>query len=172
MASFPQLAIRGFTFLWVLLTMALVGNVIADAFAGNASSINYAIFVSTFDMLVLIIGIAAAFMDLSSFGLILLALDGLAALFTLIAGIVLAAKLGVHSCGNQVNRSFSQNILEGIYQQLNSLTLTPTTLQTAPTTQERDATSFKLAQLSTGLLSSDLSHLLSFLAWDREDLHP
>lgn len=101
MASFPQLAIRGFTFLWVLLTMALVGNVIADAFAGNASSINYAIFVSTFDMLVLIIGIAAAFMDLSSFGLILLALDGLAALFTLIAGIVLAAKLGVHSCGNQ-----------------------------------------------------------------------
>lgn len=105
MASWAQVGIRGFTFLWVLLTMALIGNVIADAFAGNPSSINYAIFVSTFDMLVLLIGFAAAFMDLSAFGLIMLALDGLAALFTVIAGIVLAAKLHVHSCGNQVSRA-------------------------------------------------------------------
>lgn len=81
--------------------MALIGNVIAEAYAGNPSSINYAMFVSTFDMLVLLIGFAAAFMDLSAFGLVMLVLDGLAALFTVIAGIVLAARLHVHSCGNQ-----------------------------------------------------------------------
>ncbi|KAF8863646.1 putative Non-classical export protein 2 [Acephala macrosclerotiorum] len=101
MASWAQVGIRGLTFLWVLLTMALIGNVIAEAYAGNPSSINYAMFVSTFDMLVLLIGFAAAFMDLSAFGLVMLVLDGLAALFTVIAGIVLAARLHVHSCGNQ-----------------------------------------------------------------------
>jgi len=100
MASWAQVGIRGFTFLWVLLTMALIGNVIASAFAGNESSINYAMFVSTFDMLVLIIGFAAAFMDLSAFALVMVVFDVLATLFTFVAGVVLAAKLGVHSCGN------------------------------------------------------------------------
>ncbi|KAE8452890.1 hypothetical protein EG329_013162 [Mollisiaceae sp. DMI_Dod_QoI] len=100
MASWAQLGLRSWEFLWVLLTMALIGNVIAGAFAGNASSINYAMFVSTFDMLVVLFGFAAVFMDLSAAGLIMVVLDVLATIFTFIAGVVLAAKLGVHSCSN------------------------------------------------------------------------
>merc|ERR1711939_913564 len=61
----PQLGLRAVQFVFIFLTLALVGNVIAEAFAGNSSKINYAIFVSVFDM------------------------------------IVLAAGLGVHSCGNR-----------------------------------------------------------------------
>jgi len=100
MASWAQLGLRSWEFLWVLLTMALIGNVIAGAFAGNPGSINYAMFVSTFDMLVVLIGFAAVFMDLSAAALVMVVLDVLATLFTFIAGVVLAAKLKVHSCSN------------------------------------------------------------------------
>lgn len=86
--------------------MALIGNVIATAFAGNPSSINYAIFVTVFDMLVVFFGFAAIFMDLSALGIIIAVADVLAAVFTFIAGVVLAAKLHVHSCSNSVSRSF------------------------------------------------------------------
>jgi len=100
MASWAQLGLRSWEFLWVLLTMALIGNVIAGAFAGNPASINYAMFVSTFDMLVVLIGFAAVFMDLSAAALVMVVLDVLATIFTFIAGVVLAAKLKVHSCSN------------------------------------------------------------------------
>jgi hypothetical protein len=98
MAQIAQLGLRASQFLWTLLITALVGNVIATAFAGNQSSINYAIFVAVFSWLVLLFGFVAAWMDMSN--IILTALDALAAVFTFIAGVVLAAKLGVHSCGN------------------------------------------------------------------------
>jgi len=100
MDSWAQVGLRSWEFIWILLTMALIGNVIADAFAGNPSSINYAMFVSVFDMLVILFGFAAAFMGLSAAGLIMVVLDVLATVFTFIAGVVLAAKLHVHSCGN------------------------------------------------------------------------
>ncbi|KUJ18167.1 putative Non-classical export protein 2 [Mollisia scopiformis] len=100
MVSVPQIALRGWEFLWTLITMALIGNVIATAFAGNPSSINYAIFVTVWDMLVVLFGIGAAFMDISAAGIILAVGDIIAALLTFIAGVVLAAKLGVHSCSN------------------------------------------------------------------------
>jgi hypothetical protein len=103
MVSVAQLALRSWEFLWTLITMALIGNVIATAFAGNPSSINYAIFVTVFDMLVVLFGFAAVFMDLSALGIIIAAADVLAAVFTFIAGVVLAAKLHVHSCSNSVS---------------------------------------------------------------------
>jgi len=81
--------------------LALIGNVIAEAFSGNPSSVNYAIFVSVFSMLVVLFGIAGAFVESLAIPVVLMAADALAALFSLIAGIVLAAKLHVHSCGNE-----------------------------------------------------------------------
>lgn len=101
MVSFPQVILRGSQFLWTLLITALIGNVIAEAFAGNPSSINYAIFVAVFSWLVLMFGLASAFVESLAIPIVQIVADGLAALLTLIAGIVLAAKLHVHSCGNK-----------------------------------------------------------------------
>lgn len=85
-----------------LLIMALIGNVIADAFAGNPSIINYVIFVSVFAMLSLFYLIAAAIMDGFAIPLAMVVLDALNTLLFLVGGIALAAYLGVHSCGNRV----------------------------------------------------------------------
>merc|ERR1711964_939016 len=76
-------------------------NVIAEAFAGNSSKINYAIFASVFDMIVILWGIGACFKEGLAIGIVLPILDVIATLLTVIAGIVLAAGLGVHSCGNR-----------------------------------------------------------------------
>ncbi|KAG0652992.1 hypothetical protein D0Z07_0258 [Hyphodiscus hymeniophilus] len=99
MVSLPQIGLRAWTFLWTLLALALVSNVIADAFSGNPSSINYAEFTAVWCMLVVLVGIAGAFVELPA--MILGGLDVSAALLSLIAGIVLAARLHVHSCGNR-----------------------------------------------------------------------
>ena len=99
----PQLVLRGLQFLFTLLITALVGNVIAEAFAGNASAINYAIFVAVFSWIVLLLGAAAAFIGALAIPVVMIALDAVATLLTFIAGVVLAAKLGVHSCSNSVS---------------------------------------------------------------------
>ncbi len=52
----------------------------------------------------MLLGFAAAWMEQSN--IILVALDALAVILTFIAGVVLAAKLGVHSCGNSVRILF------------------------------------------------------------------
>jgi fucose 4-O-acetylase-like acetyltransferase len=101
MVKFAQVILRGSQFIWTLFITALIGNVIAEAFAGNPSSINYAIFVAVFSWISLLLGLVAAFMDMEN--PILIGLDAFAAGFTFIAGVVLAAKLGVHSCGNVVS---------------------------------------------------------------------
>lgn len=100
MASIVQLGLRGSQFLWTLLVTALIGNVIAEASSGNPASINYAMFVAVFSWIAMFYGLAAAFMEGLAIPLILLSLDALATLFTFIAGVVLAARLHVHSCSN------------------------------------------------------------------------
>jgi hypothetical protein len=83
--------------------MALTGNIIADAIAGNPSSINYTIFVSVFSMLCLFYLFAVAFNDgFSIHSALPLLLDALNTLFFFAGAVALAAKLRVHSCGNQV----------------------------------------------------------------------
>lgn len=85
-----------------LLITALIGNVIDEAFSGNSSSINYAMFVAVFSWVVVLYGLAAAVMESIAIPIAMMVLNGLAVMFTFIAGVVLAAKLGVHSCGNSV----------------------------------------------------------------------
>lgn len=83
--------------------MAIVGNMIASAFAGNPSIINYDMFVAAFGMLSLFYLIAAALNDsFTGHPIIPLALDILNVLFLFCAAVAMAAKLGAHSCSNTV----------------------------------------------------------------------
>lgn len=145
----PQIILRGIQLFLTVLITALVGNVIAEAFAGNASAINYAIFVAAFSWIVLIFGGVAAFVTSLAIPVVLIAMDALATLFTFIAGVVLAARLGVHSCGNQVccDRLLSKpNLLISA----NRATFLVTASQTALKTLQSAAASSKLARLSFG----------------------
>ena len=76
---------------------------IHEAVGGNPSIINYTMFVAVFGMLSLLYLIGAAIIEALAWPLVMLALDALNTLFFLIGGIALAAKLGVHSCGNHVS---------------------------------------------------------------------
>jgi Membrane-associating domain len=84
--------------------MALVGNIIATAFAGNPSLINYDMFVAVFSMLSLIYLIATAFNEgFAGHPIIPVVLDLLNTLFFFCAAVAMAAELGTHSCSNQVS---------------------------------------------------------------------
>ncbi|KAL1869192.1 hypothetical protein VTK73DRAFT_3328 [Phialemonium thermophilum] len=98
----PQILIRGLQFLWTLLITALIGNVIASNHNGHMAAVNFTMFVAVLSWISVIAGLAGALVDrVSSFipPLIQLSLDGIAALFSLIDGIVLAALLGAANCG-------------------------------------------------------------------------
>ncbi|KAK8431719.1 marvel domain-containing protein [Phyllosticta citricarpa] len=97
-----NIILRGFQFFWTLLIMALVGSIIADAFSGNPSVINYSMFVAVFAMLSLFYLIPATVKDGLGAPLIMMGLDIANTLFFLCGGIALAAYLGVHSCSNDV----------------------------------------------------------------------
>jgi len=96
-----NLVMRGFQFFWALLIMALVGNMIATAFSGNASIVNYDMFCAVFAMLSLFYLIPATFNESFAFHpMLMVGLDALNALFFFIGGVATAAELGVHSCSN------------------------------------------------------------------------
>jgi uncharacterized membrane protein len=90
---------------WLLLITALIGNVIANnvnASSGNESAINFTMFVAVLSWLAALYGLAAAVIESLAIPIVLLALDGLATLFTVIDGIVLAAKLRTTNCGGDL----------------------------------------------------------------------
>jgi hypothetical protein len=96
-----QLGLRAWEFLWSLLIMALIGNMIADAFAGNPATVNYSIFVSVFSMVSLFYLVPASFnIDWAGHPIIMIVLDALNCIFFFCAAIALAAKLECHSCKN------------------------------------------------------------------------
>lgn len=104
MVSVAQLGLRTWTFIWTLLAMSLVGNVIALTFSGHhKAAVNYAMFTAAFCMVVVLYGFVAAVVEAVALPLVLIVVDGLAMIFSIIAGIVLAAKLTVHSCNNFVS---------------------------------------------------------------------
>jgi ABC-type dipeptide/oligopeptide/nickel transport system permease subunit len=96
------LGLRAWEFLWSLLIMALVGNMIAEAFAGNPGTVNYSMFVSVFSMVSLFYLIPASWnSDWAFHPIIMVVVDVLNCIFFFCAAIALAAKLRCHSCGNQ-----------------------------------------------------------------------
>ncbi|KAJ5372379.1 hypothetical protein N7517_004385 [Penicillium concentricum] len=96
-----QLGLRAWEFIWSLLIMALIGNMIAEAFAGNPGTVNYAIYTSVFSMFTLFYLVPASFnLDWALHPIIMIVLDVLNCIFFFCAAIALAAKLECHSCSN------------------------------------------------------------------------
>ncbi|KAL4784908.1 marvel domain-containing protein [Aspergillus varians] len=97
-----QLGLRAWQFVWTLLVMALVGNIIAEAIAGNPATINYTMFVAAFSMFTLFYLVPASFNpDWAIHPIILVTLDTLNMIFFLTSAIALAARLECHSCTNR-----------------------------------------------------------------------
>ncbi|KAK2759912.1 hypothetical protein FQN54_002647 [Arachnomyces sp. PD_36] len=93
---------RGLQFLWTLLVMALVGNMISEAIQGNPATVNYIMFTAAFAMLTLLYLIPATCTDkLVGHPIIMLVLDILNTLFFFCAAIALPSKLRVHSCSSK-----------------------------------------------------------------------
>ena len=94
--------------------LALVGDVISNAKAGNPSIVNYDMFVAVFGMLSLFYLIPAAVTDsLQIHAILPLVLDALNTLLWFCGAVATAAKLGVHSCDNKV-RLYSYSILRRV----------------------------------------------------------
>ncbi|KAJ5210557.1 hypothetical protein N7491_010364 [Penicillium cf. griseofulvum] len=97
-----QLGLRAWEFVWTLLVMALIGNMIAEAFAGNPGVVNYSIYTSVFSMFTLFYLVPASFnLDWALHPIIMIVIDLLNCIFFFCAAIALAAKLECHSCGDQ-----------------------------------------------------------------------
>ena len=87
-----------------LLIMSLIGNIIADAFGGNPSVINYSMFVAVFSMLSLFYLFAIAFKeDFAIHPALAMVLDVLNTIFFFCGAVALSADLGAHSCSNSVS---------------------------------------------------------------------
>ncbi|KAK3402750.1 marvel domain-containing protein [Sordaria brevicollis] len=98
-----HLLLRSLQLLFLIILTALIGNVIALDLAASSTAraaINFSMFVIVLSWIAALFGLAAAVFQRIAIPLVMLALDALATLFTVIAGIVLAAKLGVANCGN------------------------------------------------------------------------
>lgn len=103
MSRIINIALRGIALLWVFLITALIGNVIAsnvNARGSAEAAVNFAMFVAALSWLAVLYGLIASFVTSLAIPIVLLALDGLVVLFTFIAAIVLAAKLGAPNCGS------------------------------------------------------------------------
>ena len=84
--------------------MALIGNMTAEAFAGNPGTVNSSIYTAVFTMFTLFYLIPASFnIDWALHPIIMIVLDALNCIFFFCAAIALAAKLECHSCSNQVS---------------------------------------------------------------------
>lgn len=84
--------------------MSLIGNMIAEAMAGNPSTVNYTMFLSAFSMLSLFYLVPASFnTDWALHPIIMIVVDALNCIFFFCAAIALAAKLECHSCNNRVS---------------------------------------------------------------------
>lgn len=131
--------------------MALIGNMINQAFAGNPATVNYAMFTSAFSMFTLFYLVPASFnTDWSGHPIILIVLDTLNAIFFLTSGIALAARLECHDCSNDVRLHHNPEICNN---DTNPCRNTPATTKspTAPKAAPSVAARLKLPWHSFGL---------------------
>ncbi|KAL1968183.1 hypothetical protein VTN77DRAFT_2018 [Rasamsonia byssochlamydoides] len=95
------LPLRVLQFLFTVIVMALDGNIIAQAFAGNPATINYAMFCAAFSMVSLFYLFPATWSNtLAGHPIIMIIVDLLNSIFFLTSGIALAARLKAHDCSN------------------------------------------------------------------------
>lgn len=90
---------------------------IHEAFAGNPSLINYDMFVAVFSLVSLLYLIPATLREaFAVHPMIMLLVDVVNTLLFFIAGVAMAAKLRVHSCGNEVSPSRCPMTFDVLYQ--------------------------------------------------------
>lgn len=91
--------------------MALIGNMINEAFAGNPATVNYAMFVAAFSILSLFYLVPASInLDWAGHAFIVVVLDILNAIWFLTSGIALAARLHARDCSNFVSCPWSTSL--------------------------------------------------------------
>ncbi|EAW11636.1 MARVEL domain-containing protein [Aspergillus clavatus NRRL 1] len=96
-----QLGLRAWEFVFSLLVMALIGNIIAGAFAGNPATINYSMFTATFSIISLFYLVPASInLSWAISPIIMIVLDALNAIFFFTCAIALGARLHARSCSN------------------------------------------------------------------------
>ncbi|KAJ4306111.1 hypothetical protein N0V88_000907 [Collariella sp. IMI 366227] len=99
-----QQILRAVQLLFIVILTGLIGNIIASnvaASGGAKAAIGFSMFVVVLSWLAALLGLATSFTERISLSvLMLLGADAVAALFTLIDGIVLAAKLRAVNCAN------------------------------------------------------------------------
>ncbi|KAI1331746.1 marvel domain-containing protein [Xylariaceae sp. FL0255] len=103
MANMLAVVTRAAQLLLVLIATALIGNVRANSESASASAtsaINFAIFAEVLAWLAVLFGLISGFVSALAIPIIAIAVDGATALFTLIAAIVLSAKLTAVNCAN------------------------------------------------------------------------
>ena len=84
--------------------MALIGNMIDEAYHQSASTVNYCLFVTAFALLSLFYLIPAAVSPkLAIHPLLVLTVDVLNAMIALTGAVALPSKLHAHSCSNRVS---------------------------------------------------------------------
>ena len=94
-------------FIFTIIILGLIGNMIAEAFAGNPSVVNFAMFTAVFGLLSLLYLTLASFTEkFIIHPILLVVVDALNSFFFFVAGVALAAELGVESCGNEVCPSY------------------------------------------------------------------
>ncbi|KAI2466656.1 marvel domain-containing protein [Annulohypoxylon bovei var. microspora] len=97
--------LRILQFLLVLLTTALIGNVIASNISGSESAVNFTMFVCALAWIAVLYGLVSHFMPSVSMPAAALGLDSAATLFTFIAAVVLSAKLQAVNCSHLTNKT-------------------------------------------------------------------
>ncbi|KAF1969563.1 hypothetical protein BU23DRAFT_557579 [Bimuria novae-zelandiae CBS 107.79] len=96
-----NIGLRSWQFICSIIIIALIGNMIATALAGNSAMVNYDMFVATFGLLSLLYLLPTSFLDGYSMPMVNIVLDTLNVLFWFCAAVATAAYLGVHSCSNR-----------------------------------------------------------------------
>lgn len=103
-----QLVLRAFQLLFIVILTGLIGNIIAtniNAASSATAAINFSMFVVVLSWLAALLGLATGLVQRITLPvLVLFGADALATLFTLIDGIVLAAKLKAVNCSDTEDR--------------------------------------------------------------------
>ncbi|KAK0745396.1 marvel domain-containing protein [Apiosordaria backusii] len=97
------LYLRSAQLLFILITTALIGNVIAtniSAASSATAAINFTMFVLVLTWLAALFGLVSTIVERIAYPVGLLALDAASTLFAFIAAVVLAAKLTVVNCAD------------------------------------------------------------------------
>ncbi|KAF1834348.1 hypothetical protein BDW02DRAFT_569131 [Decorospora gaudefroyi] len=122
--------LRAWQLICAILVTAFMGNIIARAWAGTHSIVNYSLFVGVWWLFTLLYFLPTSFIDKFSIPIVDIALDALSVIFGFCAAVALPAYIGAHSCSN------------------NAYTITNKVLNSSPHTE----TNCRLSQATTAFL--------------------